>query len=212
MLGRYVGGTVLILGAAMLLAPEPDRPTGPVAETAAEGRAGASVAATRAAAPEFAPDRARIDPVAAAPGTAATPRKPAPAPTPAPAPSLAAPQEMSLEDLVTQARAGGDVPSLRDPEGLAGTVSQGTLALIAAADASAPAPGRGAEAATAERLYVTGSRVNLRAGPSTRDAVVGSVAYGEAVDVLGYADDAWAEVRVEGRAAFMSRRFLAPTP
>ena len=64
----------------------------------------------------------------------------------------------------------------------------------------------------AERMVVAGSRVNLRAGPSTANAVVGSLVRGAAVVVLGEAADGWVELRDEatGRTGFMAARFLEP--
>ena len=63
-------------------------------------------------------------------------------------------------------------------------------------------------------LYVTGNRVNLRAGPSTNDAVVGSVVRGQAVQLLSFESNGWAQIRVDGvdGPVFMSGDFLSETP
>jgi hypothetical protein len=218
MLGRYISGTLLILGGAMLLAPEAEQgATGPAQGSAAlvgaevdGAQIDGPVMATRAAAADYGDS-----------DVAAMRRMPVAAPTPVsvetragatPRPALGESPRPALEDLVTQARAEGSAPSLEDPGGMAGLVSEQTLALIAAAEAKAPRreTAQAPAAPGAEMLRVTGSRVNLRAGPSTANAVVGSVARGDIVELVGHANDAWAEIRVDGREAFMARRFLDP--
>lgn len=63
-----------------------------------------------------------------------------------------------------------------------------------------------------ERLRVTGSRVNMRSGPSTGNPVVGSLAEGTVAERLGDDQGGWVEIRdtATGRTGFMSARFLAP--
>ena len=51
-----------------------------------------------------------------------------------------------------------------------------------------------AETTGAQNWYVTGSRVNLRAGPGTGNAVVGQLVLGDAAEVLGDADG-WPKIR-----------------
>ena len=71
-----------------------------------------------------------------------------------------------------------------------------------------------AEAAPAAQiLFVTGDRVNLRSGPSTSNDVVGSVTRGQAVELVEYESNGWAQIRVEGFAVpvFMSGDFLSET-
>lgn len=59
-------------------------------------------------------------------------------------------------------------------------------------------------------LYVTGNRVNFRAGPSTGDAVVGALGRGSAVEAIGPADAGWVNIRdAQGRIGFMSADFLS---
>ncbi|SFO82678.1 SH3 domain-containing protein [Tranquillimonas alkanivorans] len=59
--------------------------------------------------------------------------------------------------------------------------------------------------------YVTGTRVNLRAGPSTGNPVVGQASLGEAAEMLGQ-EGSWYRIRLNdnGREAFIYGRYLAP--
>lgn len=83
----------------------------------------------------------------------------------------------------------------------------------------APAPEPQPEAAPEpepqpQLLYVTGSRVNLRAGPSTDNAVRGQVVRGQAVELVERLDNGWVEIRADGvdGTVFMSGDFLSETP
>lgn len=76
-----------------------------------------------------------------------------------------------------------------------------------------------AEAAEAEALvasgaqvmYVTGNRVNFRAGPSTNDRVIGALLLGSPVEALGETDGGWMQLRdAQGREGYMSAQFLSP--
>ncbi|MFN3723370.1 MAG: SH3 domain-containing protein [Paracoccaceae bacterium] len=62
--------------------------------------------------------------------------------------------------------------------------------------------------------YVTGRSVNVRSGPSTRDAVMGRLTRGEAVSVMSVDDGGWARVLIEGDGidGYMSTSFLADAP
>lgn len=62
--------------------------------------------------------------------------------------------------------------------------------------------------------YVTGSRVNLREGPSTSTAVVGQVREGQRVEVLDGTPDGWMRIRVieSGLTAYIFGRFLSERP
>ena len=61
-------------------------------------------------------------------------------------------------------------------------------------------------------LTVTGSRVNLRAGPSTGNPVIGKLMEGEQVELIGYETEGWAQIRVEGeKVGYMSANFLKPS-
>ncbi|MDJ0629737.1 MAG: SH3 domain-containing protein [Rhodobacter sp.] len=61
-------------------------------------------------------------------------------------------------------------------------------------------------------VYVTGSRVNMRAGPSTSNPVVDRLVRGTAAEVLGEAGDGWLQIRdiATGTEGFMSGDFLSP--
>ncbi|NEX45905.1 SH3 domain-containing protein [Pseudotabrizicola algicola] len=63
-------------------------------------------------------------------------------------------------------------------------------------------------------MYVTGRSVNVRSGPSTRNAVVGRLTRGEAVTVVSDDGNGWARVRIEGDGidGFMATSFLAESP
>ncbi len=76
----------------------------------------------------------------------------------------------------------------------------------AAADGAAVAAAAPGEAA--ETRYVTGSRVNLRAGPSTADAIVGQADAGAAATVIGERPDGWVNIRLDGAEAWIFGRFL----
>lgn len=59
-------------------------------------------------------------------------------------------------------------------------------------------------------LYVTGSRVNMRAGPSTGEPVVGALNGGAAVEALGPTDGSWVNIRDgQGREGYVSGQFLS---
>ena len=61
-------------------------------------------------------------------------------------------------------------------------------------------------------LYVTGDRVNMRAGPSTGDRVVTSLGRGAAVQPLGPTDSEWVNIRdAGGRTGYVAGRFLSAT-
>lgn len=58
-------------------------------------------------------------------------------------------------------------------------------------------------------FYVTGTRVNFRAGPSTGDRVIGALNAGAAVEVLGPTDASWVNIRdADGRIGYISGQFL----
>lgn len=60
------------------------------------------------------------------------------------------------------------------------------------------------------RMYVTGSRVNMRAGPTTGAGVVAALTRGTEVIDLGEAAPGWSQIRVadSGQRGFMATRFL----
>ncbi|SDZ56027.1 SH3 domain-containing protein [Jannaschia faecimaris] len=64
-----------------------------------------------------------------------------------------------------------------------------------------------------ETLYiVSGSRVNLRSGPSTADAVIDSLPGGTLTQIIGQELDGWIQVRdvTSGLTGYMAARFLEP--
>jgi uncharacterized protein YgiM (DUF1202 family) len=67
-----------------------------------------------------------------------------------------------------------------------------------------------AAAPEGEVMYVVGRSVNVRSGPSTRNAVVGKLTRGEAVTVVSRENGRWARIRVEGDGidGYMSADFL----
>lgn len=137
-----------------------------------------------------------------------TPRPPeveatVPAPSPSPAPNATA----------ASAPATVPAPQPTEPEGPAEPATPAPAPLPVAAPAPAPEPAPPASAtASLPVLYVTGSRVNMRAAPSTRDGIVASLVRGTAVERLGDAAPGWAEIRVveTGAEGFMASRFLSP--
>lgn len=62
--------------------------------------------------------------------------------------------------------------------------------------------------------YVTGSRVNLRAGPSTAEPVVGRVSHGQRAELVEETADGWMQIRLpeNGRTAYIYGRFLSDSP
>lgn len=80
------------------------------------------------------------------------------------------------------------------------------------APAAAPAP---AETAVPDRplVYVTGSRVNMRAGPSTANPVVTALGYGDEAELIETLDNGWMHIRhtESGRVGYMAGRFLSET-
>ena len=97
------------------------------------------------------------------------------------------------------------------------------IALAATTSPNAPAPAKSqtvqvnagpAPAPTADSAdiwYVTGNRVNLRGGPSTSDAVVGSVVLGQRAEVLEQVADGWFRIRTadDGQDGYIFGRFLS---
>ena len=77
----------------------------------------------------------------------------------------------------------------------------------AATDAATAAP-----EATAGRYRVSGTRVNMRSGPSTADAVVDSLPGGTLAEVIGEETDGWVQIRDvnSGLTGYMAARFLEP--
>ncbi|WP_068118121.1 SH3 domain-containing protein [Tropicimonas marinistellae] len=227
MLGRYVAGTLLVLGVAMLMAPPAEDDTHAVAVTRADTAPSTLIA----------PDRQTVSkpPVALVETTSTRSTGTAEPSVPEPTPASASPggveaavmealnlDESEQVDLAQEEDAGvgngaailalaGDslAPSGQSEGGvLAGLSDPGFFAV---GDGGRSAAQEEAQQAQATLLYVTGTRVNVRAGPSTAYRVVGTVARGDLVELVSYEGADWARVRTsEGtEPGFMSRSFLA---
>ncbi|WP_298496318.1 SH3 domain-containing protein [uncultured Maritimibacter sp.] len=87
-------------------------------------------------------------------------------------------------------------------------VVEGAIAATAADATTAKEP------ETTPMLYVSGSAVNVRGGPSTAFGVIDSLTYGTAVEDLGDAGQGWREIRLlaSGETGYMSGQFLTATP
>lgn len=119
-------------------------------------------------------------------------------------------------DLVVPVAAENVVPEVSPADSLPKPVEQIQVVDTSATLPAAPAP----SAATLEAIpvdlptlwRVTARRLNIRAGPSARHPVFGSLAGGDTVWVHGPTDGAWLEVRlgVSGLTGFVSRRYLEP--
>ncbi|WP_371170316.1 SH3 domain-containing protein [Aliiroseovarius sp. 2305UL8-7] len=61
-------------------------------------------------------------------------------------------------------------------------------------------------------VYVRGSTVNMRAGPSTRHGIVAKLTRGTEVIDMGSAGDGWSQIKVldTGTRGFMASKFLTP--
>lgn len=76
-----------------------------------------------------------------------------------------------------------------------------------------PEPESGPDTTPDVVLYVTGERVNVRAGPSTDFAVITALARGAPVVDVGPAGAGWREIRLEtGETGYMSGDFLSSEP
>lgn len=141
-------------------------------------------------------ERRPLSPVPEAPVPAAAEQ--ATAPAPAPAEGQAAPAVVQATAQTPQQVQRFPGPPLRPSPEHAG-------------NAPVPAAAPTAALPTGPVLYVTGDRVNMRAGPSTGDRVVVSLRRGAAVQPLGPDDAGWVNIRdADGRVGFVSGRFLSP--
>ena len=80
-------------------------------------------------------------------------------------------------------------------------------------DYADPAPEAGVapeQAAEGEIWYVAGNSLNVRAGPSIIDAIVGKLSRGEAMLMVARDGGDWAQVRIEGDGieGYVATRFL----
>lgn len=68
----------------------------------------------------------------------------------------------------------------------------------------------GDKADAANKVFVTGNVVNMRAGPSTKNPVLSKLNMGSAADLLDSLDNGWAKIRDEnGKIGYMSAKFLS---
>jgi hypothetical protein len=76
---------------------------------------------------------------------------------------------------------------------------------------AAPEQAATEQAATGEIWYVAGNSLNVRAGPSTDDPVVGKLSRGEAMLMVAREGDEWAQIRIEGDGieGYVATRFLS---
>ena len=86
----------------------------------------------------------------------------------------------------------------------------GVFTLATFADAT-DAPVTPEESADGEIWYVAGNSLNVRAGPSTDDAVVGKLTRGEAMLMVAREGDEWARIRIEGDGieGYVAMRFVS---
>lgn len=81
---------------------------------------------------------------------------------------------------------------------------------------AAPAPAAATEttisASSGPLVQVTGTRVNMRAGPSTANPVIESLPGGTLAEKLGETENGWYQIRAldSGEIGYMSGRFLEP--
>jgi hypothetical protein len=241
MLWRYVGVTLVALGGAMLIAPDAAERPSPALQTgrpdatetsalakaarSPKQNAGAERSAAGAVTREVANREAEtllpaaLDLVAGADVTESAGDGGARlamldgelSDAPAPPGELSGSATASGEQLAS-APPPADLPTLERPGSLRpAEITAETLALIERTeDAQTTSPASGAEQ-DPDRLFVSGSRVNVRSGPSTSYAVIGSTVYGEEVELLAVENESWAWVRFgDDREGYMARSFLAP--
>ena len=90
------------------------------------------------------------------------------------------------------------------------------IALVATgrqeAEAVTLTAGTSAGAPAMPLVEVTGNQVNLRAGPSTGDAVLGALVRGQQAELIAALGNGWVQIRAveTGVEGFMADRFLAP--
>lgn len=236
MLGRYVAGTLLILGVAMLMAPEgPEKKTqvsvartetSPVAlataepvamaaaaRNAAEPRAEAQLASLSAPA-EAADDGLQVGIEAALVQALALDSTE----TEAEAAILDSAEDLSEAERATEEGEETDLSmtfagmslSLDAPQSGRLMLDDSDALTVLATEALAGGPADPA----ARILFVTGTRVNVRSGPSTQFSVVDTVALGDPVELVAFEGQDWARIRVgeDGQTGYMSRKFLANEP
>ncbi|MGB0661430.1 MAG: SH3 domain-containing protein [Mangrovicoccus sp.] len=118
-------------------------------------------------------------------------------------------QTSALELLRQVQSEAGDLPSVNVTALLAAELERQTESRATSPTELAAASPAAANAAR-DFAEVTGSAVNLRAGPSTGNSVVGQVREGQKVEWLSEAATGWAEIRHPdtGEPVYMSSRYL----
>lgn len=88
----------------------------------------------------------------------------------------------------------------------------GVVAAVDAAGVAAANPSAASDVPEAPLWYVTGSSVNLRAGPGTGNAVVGKLGFGDAAEVLDD-ENGWYQIRTSDGtvSGWIFGKFLADT-
>lgn len=89
----------------------------------------------------------------------------------------------------------------------------GEPVVVSLVQPSTPAPAAERQVEAEGLLKVTGSRVNMRSGPSTSNRVVDALVLGTLAEPLGEEVNGWIEIRdvVTGNTGFMASRFLEPS-
>jgi hypothetical protein len=84
------------------------------------------------------------------------------------------------------------------------------VALVATARREAVTSSTSGGVAELPLVEVTGGFVNLRAGPSTGDAVLGALSRGERAELIAATGDGWVQIRAveTGVEGFMAERFV----
>lgn len=103
------------------------------------------------------------------------------------------------------------VPVLAEPDNTVFTLSNYADPVPAAGVQAAPEQAAPEQAAEGEIWYVAGNSLNVRAGPSTDDAIVGKLLRGEAMLMVARDGGDWARIRIEGDGmeGYVATRFLS---
>jgi uncharacterized protein YgiM (DUF1202 family) len=103
---------------------------------------------------------------------------------------------------------------LSDAEALRLALAAGERTAPRAASAAADVAAVGTDQTPAPNFwYVTGSRVNLRAGPSSGTAIVGGVSLGDRAEILSDPAEPWTRIRTaNGIEGWIFSRFISETP
>ena len=68
------------------------------------------------------------------------------------------------------------------------------------------------EPAAPQMGVILGRIVNVRSGPSTANGVIGQVVEDQEVEILGWADNGWAHILLDGEEGYMSGDFIQEMP